>query len=107
MISIRCAIFLVIGVALGTFGITWWMVTEGLTTRQLAIVDDYGRKLASNDGLANTNAFPQLRKRIALSGGDGTGYSGALVSVAGALILIAIGFYLNQNRTQRAPPLKM
>jgi len=89
-----------------TYGITRWLVADGLIGRQLVIVDSYARQRAAgadfgrNLGLpggAEKDSLFQMRKRIGLSDGGGIEWSGALVFGAVGLVFFFTGIYFEER----------
>jgi hypothetical protein len=108
--SIFC---LMLSAMLITYGITRWLVDDGLIQKHLGIVDSYARQRAGgadfgrNLGLpggAESDALFQMRKRISLSNGGGAEWSGALAFGLLGLIFFFVGIYFEERSNTQGRP---
>jgi hypothetical protein len=97
-----------------TYGLTRWLVTDGLIDKQLVIVDSYahqragGADFARNLGLtggAEKDSLFQMRNRIGLTGGGREGdWSGPLALGLLGLVFFFTGIYFEERSNTQSMP---
>ena len=102
--NLRTKLYLVLGVALITYGLARWQIVTELLSKQhkqfeqffVIHTDESKYPIAIQEVI-------QLRKRVMLSGGLYPGWPQAIVPIALGLILLTTAYYFGSEKKQSLP----